>query len=72
MRISSRDLCEYPALRSLGAYANIFATESFIDDLAVKAGKDPYEFRLMHLDDEHARTAGLVEHYFEVFCIFAV
>ena len=37
------------ALRSLGAYANIFATESFMDELAEKAGKDPYEFRLMHL-----------------------
>lgn len=44
------------ALRSLGAYANIFAIESFMDELADKAGKDPYEFRLMHLDDERARA----------------
>jgi len=43
------------SLRSLGAYANIFATESFIDELAEKAGKDPYEFRLMHLEDERAK-----------------
>ena len=44
------------ALRSLGAYANIFATESFMDELAEKAGKDPYEFRLMHLQDERAKA----------------
>ncbi len=44
------------ALRSLGAYANIFATESFMDELAEKAGKDPYEFRLAHLDDERAKA----------------
>ena len=44
------------ALRSLGAYANIFAVESFMDELAEKAGKDPFEFRLMHLDDERAKA----------------
>jgi CO/xanthine dehydrogenase Mo-binding subunit len=43
------------ALRSLGAYANIFAIESFMDELADKAGKDPFEFRMMHLSDERAR-----------------
>ena len=42
------------ALRSLGAYGNIFAIESFIDELAVKAGKDPFTFRLQHLKDERA------------------
>ncbi|GAA0534439.1 molybdopterin cofactor-binding domain-containing protein [Chitinophaga japonensis] len=42
------------ALRSLGAYANIFAIESFMDELAEKAGKDPYDFRLMHLEDKRA------------------
>jgi CO/xanthine dehydrogenase Mo-binding subunit len=42
------------ALRSLGAYANIFAIESFMDELAEKAGKDPFIFRLMHLEDERA------------------
>ncbi|HLI92493.1 MAG TPA: molybdopterin cofactor-binding domain-containing protein, partial [Puia sp.] len=40
--------------RSLGAYANIFAIESFMDELAAKAGKDPYEFRLRHLHDPPA------------------
>ncbi len=42
------------SLRSLGAYANIFAIESFMDELAEKAGKDPFEFRLMHLVDQRA------------------
>jgi nicotinate dehydrogenase subunit B len=44
------------ALRSLGAYANIFAIESFIDELALKAGMDPFEFRLMHLEDDRAKA----------------
>lgn len=43
------------ALRSLGAYANIFAIESFMDELAEKAKKDPYEFRLAHLEDVRAK-----------------
>jgi nicotinate dehydrogenase subunit B len=44
------------ALRSLGAYANVFAIESFMEELAVKAGKDPYGFRIMHLDDQRAKN----------------
>jgi CO/xanthine dehydrogenase Mo-binding subunit len=42
------------ALRSLGAFANIFAIESFMDELAEKARQDPFTFRLAHLDDERA------------------
>jgi len=42
------------SLRSLGAYANIFAIESFMDQLAEKVEKDPLDFRLMHLDDQRA------------------
>lgn len=42
------------ALRSLGAYGNIFAIECFMDELAEKAGKDPFTFRLQHLQDERA------------------
>ena len=34
------------ALRALGAYANVFAIESFMDELALAAGADPVEFRL--------------------------
>ena len=44
------------ALRSLGAYGNIFAIESFMDELANKAGADPVEFRLNHLEDDRARA----------------
>ncbi|HSC37616.1 MAG TPA: molybdopterin cofactor-binding domain-containing protein, partial [Chitinophagaceae bacterium] len=43
------------SLRGLGAYANIFAIESFMDELAEKAGKDAYTFRLLHLEDERAK-----------------
>ena len=47
------------ALRSLGAYANIFAIESFMDELALAAEQDPLEFRLRHLRDERARAVLL-------------
>ena len=43
------------ALRALGAYLNVFALESFMDELAAAAGTDPVEFRLRHLKDERAR-----------------
>jgi CO/xanthine dehydrogenase Mo-binding subunit len=42
------------ALRSLGAYANIFAIESFVEELAEIAGIHPLEFRIRHLKDERA------------------
>lgn len=38
--------------RSLGLLANTFAIESFVDEMAIKAGKDPVEFRLAHISDE--------------------
>ena len=44
------------ALRSLGAYANVFAIESFMDELARAADADPLAFRLRHLADERARA----------------
>jgi nicotinate dehydrogenase subunit B len=43
------------ALRSLGAYMNVFSIESMIDMLATAAEADPVEFRLRHLDDPRAR-----------------
>ena len=43
------------ALRSLGAYANVFAAESFMDELAVRAGVDPVAYRLRHLHDGRMR-----------------
>ncbi len=44
------------ALRTLGAYANVFALESFMDELATAAGADPVVFRLAHLKDPRARA----------------
>ncbi|HVE10180.1 MAG TPA: molybdopterin cofactor-binding domain-containing protein [Paraburkholderia sp.] len=44
------------AMRSLGAHMNIFAIESFMDELALAAQADPVEFRLKHLDDPRARA----------------
>jgi nicotinate dehydrogenase subunit B len=43
------------ALRSLGAHANVFAIESFMDELSDAAGIDPVTFRLNHLSDPRAR-----------------
>jgi len=43
------------ALRSLGAQANVFAIESFLDELATERGEDPAGFRLRHLSDERAK-----------------
>jgi CO/xanthine dehydrogenase Mo-binding subunit len=39
-------------LRAPGKPGNTFAVESFIDELAVAAGRDPLEFRLAHIKDE--------------------
>ena len=44
------------ALRTLGAYANVFSIESFIDELAAAAGIDPIAFRLAHIKDERERA----------------
>jgi nicotinate dehydrogenase subunit B len=44
------------ALRTLGAYANVFASESFMDELALAAGADPVAFRLAHMKDPRGRA----------------
>nr|MCH9671992.1 molybdopterin-dependent oxidoreductase [Gammaproteobacteria bacterium] len=43
------------AMRTLGAYANVFAIESFIDELAVALDEDRFELRLRYLLDTRAR-----------------
>src|SRR5262249_8329026 len=58
-RVVSHFIPEMPlrvsALRTLGAYHNIFSIESFMDEMAQAANADPVEFRLRHLDDSRAR-----------------
>jgi CO/xanthine dehydrogenase Mo-binding subunit len=50
------------ALRSLGAYMNVYSIESFIDEVARSANADPVQFRLRHMPDPRAaeviRTAS--------------
>jgi CO/xanthine dehydrogenase Mo-binding subunit len=43
------------ALRTLGAQGNVFAIESFLDELATERGEDPVDFRLRHLSDRRAQ-----------------
>jgi len=52
------------SLRGLGAYGNVFAIESFIDELAHVVGQDPLAYRLKHLDDE--RGIAVLEKLAEV------
>jgi nicotinate dehydrogenase subunit B len=42
------------SLRTLGAHTNLFAIESFMDEMAVLGGCDPLDFRRSHLDDARA------------------
>lgn len=44
------------ALRTLGAYANVFAAESFLDEAAHAAGADPLDYRRRHLADPRTRA----------------
>ena len=49
--------------RSLGLLANTFAIESFMDEMALKAGKNPVDFRLAMLGTEghQARIRKVIE-----------
>jgi CO/xanthine dehydrogenase Mo-binding subunit len=42
------------SLRSLGAFTNVLAIETLIDDIALELGETPFAFRLRHLDDPRA------------------
>ncbi len=42
--------------RAVGMFANTFAKETFIDELAEKANQDPIQFRLDYLTDEKELT----------------
>jgi CO/xanthine dehydrogenase Mo-binding subunit len=44
------------SLRALGALGNVFAIESFMDELAAAANADAVEFRLRHLKDPRGRA----------------
>lgn len=44
------------ALRGLGAHMNVFSIESFMDELALVARRDPVAFRLAHLADPRAQA----------------
>ncbi|MDH4109665.1 MAG: molybdopterin-dependent oxidoreductase [Gammaproteobacteria bacterium] len=47
------------SLRALGAYANVFSIESFMDEIAQDLHADPIEFRIQHLSD--ARAIAVLE-----------
>ncbi len=42
------------SLRGLGTYTNVFAIESFMDELARMSNTDPIEFRIRHSNDERS------------------
>lgn len=50
------------AMRALGAPTNVFAAESVMDELAVRASQDPLAFRLAHLRSTgQARAAAVLQ-----------
>ena len=48
------------AMRALGAPANVFAAESFMDELALLCSQDPLAFRLAHLQSAGQERAAAV------------
>jgi CO/xanthine dehydrogenase Mo-binding subunit len=50
------------AMRALGAPTNVFAAESVMDELALRASQDPLAFRLAHLHSTgQARAAAVLQ-----------
>ncbi|MEN5082881.1 molybdopterin cofactor-binding domain-containing protein [Bosea sp. TWI1241] len=57
MRLTAHDMppiVRASWLRGVSAMPNVFAHESYIDELAHEAGVDPVAFRLRHITDERA------------------
>jgi len=58
-QVTTQRLLDMPirtsAMRALGAHLNVFAIESFLDELAHDSHQDPVEFRLRHLSDPRGR-----------------
>ncbi len=50
------EILRVSSMRSLGAYANVFAIESMMDELALQADQDPVAFRLQNLDEPRGRA----------------
>jgi CO/xanthine dehydrogenase Mo-binding subunit len=44
------------SMRALGGFLNVFAIESFMDELALAAGRDPVEYRLAQLADPRGQA----------------
>lgn len=44
------------SLRGLGAYTNVYAIETLMDEIALELGMDPVVFRLAYLEDERAKA----------------
>src|SRR5262249_17168797 len=54
--VATESPLRHGSYRGLGSTGHNFARESFMDELAQAAGKDPLEFRLAHLEDQRIRA----------------
>jgi isoquinoline 1-oxidoreductase len=54
--VDSQPPLRHGAYRALASTGNVFARESFMDELAAEAKMDPLEFRLGHLEESRLRS----------------
>jgi isoquinoline 1-oxidoreductase subunit beta len=54
--VGSRPPLRHGSYRALASTGNVFARESFMDELAAAVGADPLEFRLAHLEESRLRS----------------